>query len=279
MTRVLSRTGSRIGVACLTLLLALSVAGWAHAESTLEARAWLEKMMGVYEKGPFSVDYSADMHMSQGDQTMSMTMNGQMTQADPKHLRMNISMDMAMPGAGPMEMKTLTVVDGETVWIDMDNPMMGGRRVMKMSYDQAEQMGKGGTGMGDLRNMDPVAQMKEMIDKFDFTLVGETGGEVTLSAPLDPEALGDMGQMSQMTQGQDAGSWTMTLVLDAGDGVPKEVRMGAEGDPMMTIRFSDWQFHGAAGAPAGSFEYAPPEGVQVMDLGEMMTGQGEGGGQ
>lgn len=276
----MNRVASHKTFAVLTVLVALLAAGWAQAETTPEARAWLEKMMVLYQQGAFTVGYSADMSLTQQDQTMSMSMEGEMTQADPEHFRMDISMDMQMPGAGPMKMGMLTVTDGSTVWIDMDNPMMGGRRVMKMTLEQAQEMG-GGMGMSQIRSMDPVAQMKEMMENFDFRVDREGDGEVVLSAPLDPEALKGMGQMGQMAQGQATDEWRMTLVLDADKGLPKTVHMGDVDAPMMTVNFTDWRFHGEAGAPAGTFDYTPPEGVQVMDMGAMAGGgaQPGGGGQ
>lgn len=270
----------RVATLSLAVLVTLLAAASVQAEATPDARAWLEKMVSFYDRGPFSVSYSADMRVAQEGQTMSMDMQGQLTHTDPKHMRMDISMDMLMPGAGdgPLQMKMLVVIDGETVWVDMDNPMMGGRRVMKMSYEQAEQSG-GNMGLTNLKNMDPVSQMKEMMDKFDFQVVREEGGEVILSAPIDPDALARMGQMGQMIHGQSTEGWEMVLVLDAEDAVPKEVRMGPTDEPMMTMRFSDWEFYGAAGAPAGTFDYTPPEGVQVMDLGAMQGGAQGGGGR
>ena len=271
----------RVAAFSLAVLLTFLAAGWLHAETTPDARAWLEKMVSFYERGPFSVTYSADMSMAQQGQTMSMDMRGEMTHSDQKHMRLDFSMDMAMPGAGDgngnLQVEMLMVIDGDTVWMDMDNPMMGGRRVMKMSYDQAEQSG-GTMGLDNLRNMDPVNQMKEMMDQFDFQVVAEEGGEVTLSAPMDPDALAGMGQMGQMAQGQSMEGWEMVLVLAADNAVPKEVRMGPSEEPVMTMRFSDWKFHGADGPPAGTFDYTPPEGVQVMDLGAMQGGGQQGGG-
>jgi outer membrane lipoprotein-sorting protein len=271
----------RVTTLLLTVLLVFLAVGRVQAESSPEARAWLEKMVSLYDRGPFSVHYSADMTVAQQqDQTMSMDMEGQMTHADPKHMRMDLSMNMTMPGAGAgsMHMKMLTVIDGETVWMDMDNPMVGGRKVMKMSYEQAEQSGSN-MGLNNLKNMDPVSQMQEMMDKFDFQVVRDEGGKVVLSAPIDPEALAGMGQMSQMAQGQSMEDWEMVMVLDADKALPEEIRMGPKDNPVMTMRFTDWKFYGAAGAPAGTFEYTPPEGVQVMDLGAMQGGAPGGSGQ
>jgi outer membrane lipoprotein-sorting protein len=271
----------RVTTLLLTVLLAFLAVGRVQAESTPEARAWLEKMVSLYNRGPFSVHYSADMTIAQQqDQTMSMDMEGEMTHADPKHIRMDLSMNMTMPGAGEgtMQMKMLTVIDGETVWMDMDNPMVGGRRVMKMSYEQAEKSGSQ-MGLNNLKNMDPVSQMQELMDDFDFRVVGEEGGEVVLSAPIDPEALAGMGQMGQMAQGQSTEGWEMVMVLDMDDALPKAIRMGPTDDPLMTLRFTDWRFYGDAGAPAGTFEYTPPEGVQVMDLGALQSGAQGGSGQ
>lgn len=268
----------RVATLSLAILLTFVAASWLHAETTPDARTWLEKMVSFYDRGAFSVTYSADMSMTQEGQTMSMDMEGEMTHSDPKHMRMDFSMDMAMPGAGDntLQMKMLMVIDGDTVWMDMDNPMMGGRRVMKMSYDQAEQSG-GSMGLNNLKNMDPVNQMKEMMDKFDFQVVAEEGGEVILAAPMDPDALSGMGQMGQMAQGQSTEGWEIVLVLEADNAVPKEVRMGPTEEPVMTMLFSDWKFYGPDGAPAGTFEYTPPEGVQVMDLGAMQGGAQGGG--
>jgi len=260
----------------LALLLTVLVAGWAVAESSPDAEAWLTKVAQLYEKGPFSVNYSAEMNVTQQGQSMSMNMEGQMTQADPKHMRMKMSMDMAMPNSDQtMTMDMLTVVDGETVWIEMNNPMAGGQRVMKMPYEQAEQMG-GGPGMSNIREMDPVEQIKEVMELFDFQIV-EEGDRVVLSAPMTEAALSEMGQMGDMPS-EMIESWKMTLVLDASKGLPMEMQIGGEGEPVMSMRFTDWVFHGEGGLDDSAFDYTPPEGVQVMDLSQMSQGMPPGGG-
>ena len=80
------RTVSR--VLAMALLVAAPIAGLVHAESSPEAQKWLEKLAGVYQKGPFKVNYSARMDMTQGDQTMGMDMDGTLTYADRRHMRM-----------------------------------------------------------------------------------------------------------------------------------------------------------------------------------------------
>jgi outer membrane lipoprotein-sorting protein len=248
----------------LTLVaIAAALALPAQAETSAEAKAWLEKLSQIYNKGPVSMDYVVTTQTSQMGQSADLTMTGKVTYGDERHLRMDFNMTMAMAGAA-MEMKALSVADGETMWMDVESPMMGGRQVMKVALDRVGDLDKaGGGGMGG-GSMDPMSQIRELTEKYDFQVTDVSGGRVTLTAELNAE------QMKEMTQGQgsaDAGK--LTLVIDEKTGVPLEFSMGGA-TPFVTMQLSNAVFHEPGSLPEDFFTYVPPEGAMVVDLEQMM---------
>jgi outer membrane lipoprotein-sorting protein len=246
----------------MTLAL-LTVSSSVLADSTPEAKEWLEKLAGSYEKQPFSVGYDASMQMTQMGQTTSMTMNGAMTQQDRKHLRMNLTMEIGMPGAeGGLQIKVLSVADGETMWLEMENPMVGGRQVMKLPLDKLTELAATNPMAASAASMDPVGQIEKLSQMFDFE-VGETGGDtVTLQAEMTEESLKELAP--QLDPEQAAMYEKFVLILDKKSGFPIEVRVGGE-QPLLVMNFHDLKFHDSF--EEGTFSYTPPEGVPVMDLG------------
>lgn len=266
---------NRIAKIALVLLTVASLpfAGQVVAESTPEARQWLEKMAAVHEKGPFSVNYSADMTIAQGGQTMDAQMSGRLTQADKRHVRMQMTISMNVPGMDQqMEMQMLGVADGEFMWMEMNNPMLGGKQVMKFPLDKMEEMAqlKSGAGMGaGFGNLDPMKQVEEMARMFDMDVVDVSEGRVTLSANMTDEAKAKLGGM---VPAGDAGDLSrFIIVLDEKTGFPTQTRVGGD-EPVMVMNFTDLEFHDSV--EPGTFSYAPPDGVQVIDMGRMLDAMG-----
>ena len=252
-----------VGVLMLVAV-AAALALPAQAETSAEAKAWFEKMRKVYERGPLSMDYKVTTQTSQMGQAADLTMDGKVTYGDEKHIRMDFNMKMAMAGA-TMEMKALSVADGETMWMDVESPMMGGRQVMKISLDRVGELqdtGAGG-GMGG-GSMDPMTQIRDLTDKYDFEVADISNGRVTLTAELTAE---DLKEMTRTEGNADAGK--LTLVLDEKTAVPVEFSMGGA-TPYVTMHLSNPVFHEKGSLPADIFTYTPPEGAQVVDLEQMM---------
>lgn len=259
------------------LILALTVCALAvglaplFAESSPEAVKALENLMSMNDRGPFTVDYDIEMKMEQGEQSFAATGNGSMTQKDDKHSRMKMTLNMAMPGMEQkMQMSMLTVSDGTHIWTEMN--MFGGQQIMKMSFATAEkmgEMGQGGMGAGSPGSMDPVKQMKEMTDAFDFEVIGREGGTLTLRGKLSEAGKAKLGD--EMVDNPELA--TLDMMIDEASGMPKEFRVGGD-TPFMVMRFGNWKWLDAATIDAGLFSYTPPEGAMVMDMDQMLSGQG-----
>ena len=165
-------------------------------------------------------------------------------------------------------MDMVQIFDGTHFWIEMDNPMMGGKVVMKATKAQLEQMSKmgGGMGMSGANMSSPFGpeQMEQMKSLFDWKLLGVTEGRATLQATPNPEGIKALtGKDGSMDIPEDT---TMVLVIDEATGFPVEMRMSE----MISMKMHDVKILDAL--PPGAFDYTPPEGATIMDLGQMLGG-------
>ncbi len=251
----------------LGAVLILALALPAAADSSPAAEPWLEKLVSIYERGPFKVDYAADLDMSGLGQPMSGSLKGNLVQADRTHSRVELELDMAgTPGMpeGGASMSMLIVTDGTTVWTEMENPALGGRQVTKVSLADLEEVGGGVGGLGvNPTSMDPVAQLENMTRIMDFEVVGQADGKVTLRGKITDQARTEMGMLAM--PGVDG----FIIVIDEKTGFPVEVRADGE-KPFVTMYFSNLEFVDTASLSEGLFDYSPPEGLPVMDLGPML---------
>ncbi|MEM7585247.1 MAG: hypothetical protein AAF560_17790 [Acidobacteriota bacterium] len=250
----------------LASLLIIPLSAPAHAESSPEAMKWLEKLLSIYEQAPFTVDYTATVNLDAMGQQVSGNMNGSITQGDKTHSRMSLELQMSgIPGmtSGPVTMKVLNVIDGTTIWSEMENPALGGKQVTKVALEQAAALAQSTGGMNPA-SLDPVAQLRTLTETMDFEVVGKEGGVVTLRGTVTEAT---RSQLSTLTSAADA---AFLFRLDERTGFPKEVR--AEGDqPFITMVFNNLKFVDEKDLPAGVFEYTPAEGTPVMDLGAFMA--------
>lgn len=258
----------RLVTSALALMVLLPA--MAPAESTPEATKWLEKFMAVYEQGPFSTNYTANIEIDNGDQSVDGSMDGSLTYRDPSHMRMEMSMVLAgIPGASAdqsMEMQMLSVSDGELTWTQVDMPAVGMQQVMKISLEDAKKLtGAQGAGLGNPAPMDPVQQLRTMTEQLDFELVKVENGAAHLVATITDEAKASLGQMAALP-----GLESMTLILDEKTGFPRSFSMGGD-RPIVAIDFSGFELLDEKSLAADLFTYEPPAGVQVMDLGTMTS--------
>lgn len=249
-----------IAVVAFSILAAVPVV----ADSSPEAVAWLDKMVAASEQGTFSVNLEGEVGMSQMGQDVTASMKGSMTRKDRKHVRMNMSVNLGMQGM-QMEMQVLSVADGSTLWTEMENPMLGGKQVMKMGLDQMEALreaaGPMGAGPGA---SDPLSEIRSLQDKFDFTVEDAADNLVILRGKPKPEMLEEL--RKEYSGPEDVSE--IRLSLDPATGFPVEMRIGGE-QPVMTMRFTDFERLDETAIPADTFSYSPPEGVQVTDLGAL----------
>ena len=248
----------------------------AHAQGG-DAKPWLEKMMGVYDDGPFTVDYTAKLDLAQMGQPINGTLDGKITFGDREHTRMEMTMSLGgMPGmtggegGEGMQMKMLSVNDGTMTWTEIEMPAMGTRQVMKISTEDAAKLAAS-QGFGGLAtnptSMDPVAQLEMLAELIEFELVEATGGRVTLRGKVTADAQEGLGQLGAL------GVDTFVLVLDEKTAFPVEMRFG-DPTPVILMEFQNLKRMSESALPQGIFEYTPPEGVPVMDLAEMLKGMG-----
>ena len=232
-----------------------------------DAEKWLEKVAAVYAKAPLTIDYRADMDINQMGMQMNSKMSGTITFKDKKHQRMELKVKMNM-GGNDMDMTMTTVNDGKTMWVDSNMPMM--RQVSKMDLTEAEEMMKeaglgnmagGGMSMGQL-----VESMKESMD---VTVASIKDGKVTLNAvykemKVDPESP----MAPAVAQRQDT---RMVMILDEKNIFPMEMQMFTPKDAEkagMVMHMENLKYVKEADLPADVFSFTPPEGVQVIDMGE-----------
>ena len=259
----------------LGALLILAPARPALAESSPEARKWLEKLTSIYDLGSFKVDYEADLDMSGLGQPIAGTLKGKLTQADRTHSRVELTLDLpgaagapGTPGAG-MSLSLLIVTDGTTVWTETYNSALGGRQVTKVSLADLEAAGDAPGGLGvSPTSMDPVAQLETLSRTMDFEVVEQDGGTVTLRGKVTDATRAEAGMLA--APGVDG----FIFVLDRKTGFPTQIRADGE-TPFVTLHFRDLQLLDAGSLPEGLFEYSPPEGLPVMDLGPRLKSAAE----
>ena len=249
----------------LPLLLALLCTGPVSAESTPEAREWLDKLTQAYNKS-YRVHYQAEMNVDQAGQAIRMNMDGVTTQADREHMRMELKIVMAM-GEMQTSIAMLGVLDGETLWLQSDNPMTGGVQVTSIPADQADQL-TGSAGLaGGASGIDPVGQIERMAKVFDFELAKVSDGDVTLLAELTEDALAEI---SAMLPPDAASLAQFSLVLDEKTAFPRRMRIGGE-FPFMVMNFDPVEFVDPEKLDPGLFQYTPPEGAKVIDMGATIS--------
>ena len=260
---------SLASLACLMTL----VPATAQAEPHTDAKKWLERTAAHYSQGPYSLTYSMDMNLQQQGMAVSIAATGELLYGGPKAQRMNLGLVMSMPQAmpEPMKMNTLIVNDGETIWTEVDNPLIGGKQVAKMSVAAATEQAKkvGMLGGMDPSQMDPASQVEMFGKMADLKVTEISGGKVKLTGLVGEDFRDSFGPVAdQLGDGQ------LTLVLSEKTGEMLEMSLGDAGAPLMTTRFENLKFLKAEEIPSGSFTYSPPEGAAVQDLASGASGTG-----
>jgi hypothetical protein len=257
--------------ALLLPTLLLGGAATATADSTPEAREWLDRMVEIYEQ-PFSVEFSGRLDLTPSGQPIEGELRGEILYADEHHSRTEMEMSLTgVPGVegtggGPTEMRITSVHDGTATWTEVDTGPTG-VQVMKLTREDAEKLaekqGAGGFGTANPASMDPKEQLQTMAETLDFQVAANEGGRVTLRGRIPEEKRAKLGQMGAL------GSDAFLLVLDAETGAPVEFRTEGE-TPMIRMEFHGLERLEPGGVPEGAFSYTPPEGVPVIDLGAVL---------
>jgi outer membrane lipoprotein-sorting protein len=255
----------------LVALVGAAAPSW--AASSPEAQKLLDRLAELVDKGPFSVDYSADMNMPVMGAPAEVKMGGSLTQTDRQHMNMTMNMTMRPEGSGDagMTMSVKMIADGTTMWTELNNPLMGGQQVMKVDLAQLQKLSEAdATGLSQLSGMDPVSQIRQLGELFDFEVVSRADGKAVLGAELTAEGLKELN-----IPADDADALTsFRMEIDEKTGFPTRLSIGGD-EPMMTLRFTNFKSLDPAEIPAETFGYAPPDGAQVIDLGAMMGAMGD----
>lgn len=246
------------------LISLLGVVSPAAIRAQDDALPWLQKMLTLYEKAPFSLDFTLDAKIPtpQGGSTFDMEGSGSVLYLDQTHMRMTMAVTTAFPGAdSPMEMKLFTVADGQHIWSEIDNPMMGAKQVMKMSLADVEAAASKAGMMGLLSGgADPISSLRKLQEVMTFVVI-DAGGDPVVLEGTPNETMRQ--QLTDAPEGLREGK--LRLAIDRESGAPRWMTLGPPESPVMKMTFEAVSFLGASGTPEGSFSYTPPPGVQVIE--------------
>lgn len=175
-------------------------------------------------------------------------------------------MEMTAPGAdSPVKVELLGVSDGEVVWVETDNPTGGGSQVLRMPLGKLEQIADTTPWARNFTRMDPVGQVEDLAELFDFEVVERSQWAVTLRADMTGEGLQ---AAKEVFPGIDPKALTeLVLVIDVNSGFPKEMRVGSH-NPVMVMRFT--KPVRLSEVDETLFVYTPPEGAALTDLGALI---------
>lgn len=238
-----------IRTALTTFVLALAFCGALPlaAESSPEARKWLDKLQGMFDRGAFTLEFEGALEAASIGKG---TLVGEVIYADTTHLRtrLDIALESSATGGETNEVKVLAVQDGTSQWSEIN--LLGTAQVTRSAISSGGDPG-----------LDPVSQLQTIADTLNFEVKEVAAGRVELTAAVDEATRSSLGQLGSIP-GVDG----FVLVLDQKTGHPLEFR--STGDvPVVSMRFKNVQQVERTELPADTFTYEPPEGVQVMELG------------
>lgn len=264
----------------LTLTLALSCVV-AHAADPTNI-AELKEHFSAYNNADiqFSADYTMAMDMAEAGQPQAagmgtMTMGGDMkVKGDVARMTMSMSMPA---GDQTMEMKVDMHMDGTMMTMMMD--MGGNSQAMKMDLEVmaelADDLGvpesalnSGNMGMGAMAN--PAKMLEQYEEMYNLALDGKetlNGEEVyVITAQIKEDVLENFAQNPMLQMQVDMFKNASKLYLGANDGIMRKMTMG----DFMSMTLSNLDFE----TPVTDADLALPipEGMQVMDMTQMMKG-------
>jgi len=183
--------------------------------------------------------------------------NGRVEAMPPDKVRLEGTGDM-----GGQAAKILMVMNGAQTWIQASDASSGQPlQVIKLDLSA---MGEGQTSGGPMPFVSPKcdAVLGQLAEEANFASVTD--------ADLDGEAC-------QMFEGKGAGVTTRVWASKA-DGMIRRVQdVDASGNTVSDTRVSNIEVNPSL--DAARFAYTPPEGVQVMDMGELMKQMLQGMGE
>lgn len=229
-----------------------------------EVKVWVDKIDKLVGQ-PAEYDLSMKVDMVAQGQKLKMDNTGHIMMLDAQHMRATMNMKLTMAPMDPMDMTLKMVSDGQTLWIESDNPMMG-KQVMKADIKHMEKLQQSGMGMGPGSGMNQLEQVRDLFENYyhNFKVV-EADGKVEITGDISQEIL----------ESQDYAEMELKhfrMVLDAKTGFPLETAMNDGTKDVVLIGMSNLKFLKKEDIPEDAFAYTPPEGVNVMDIGAMLGG-------
>jgi outer membrane lipoprotein-sorting protein len=201
-----------------------------------------------------------DIKSMEADMAMTMAAQGAESKGrykgEPESARFVINMDVKAMGA---DMKMNMVSDGKNMWIHMI--MQGQNIVMKGSVEQMKKMGGGGS-------QNPLEQIKQLEKEFDFKAVKEeqVGGRAAYVLE------GGVKENAEIKK-QAPNVKSARIFVDKQDWMVRKTEvLDDQGKSAMVIELANLKTN--IKIDEALFTFTPPEGAQVMDMGEMMKMQG-----
>lgn len=214
--------------------------------------------------------WTADYVQSMDMMGNKMEMSGRIMSRGNKEMRMEVRMPAMMGG----EMMTMVLGKDGIMWQDMK--MGDQRRVMKI--DTAQMSGMAGTKMGGniADQMDPRKQIEEMQKNFDLGLAA--GQELHGAKMYVLEGEAKEGGTSPHAHNMSKMFGKMRMYVGQEDGFVHKIEVYAkDGETLAMVQeFTNLAFN--IDLPDEKFVFTPPEGVQVMDMTEMMKQMHRSGG-
>ena len=195
---------------------------------------------------------------------MMMSMTGKQSYLDPEHLRGELKIKTRLP-QGEIAMDVLMVLMGETVWMKINSPMMGGEQIMKMSLDAMTNMDSMNTlGLNQADMMDPPRLLANLAKMADLSFGGVKDGKVALHGKLTKEMMSLISATKNDSGAMDQGA--LTILLDEKNVFPLTVTMLVNEESSMNISFGNLKYLNAKELPEDYFNYTPPEGAVITDM-------------
>lgn len=237
-----------------------TVAPLTIADTSDEARAVLAKLSDATHSN-YRASTVMQMNMTAEGQSVTMDGAGSIVQRGETHALQSLDMSMNAGPMGTMNVKMSAVRNGDTVWIDVESPMMGGRQVTRASIATFDKMTAQASGPGDgLSSLDPMRQAEAFAELYDLVVASKDGDVVSLSGTLaDASAFATL---PPEIQGQLE---SITMTVDTSTGFLQALVIGAAEKPVIKFALENVEIVEADALGDDLFAYEPPEGVEVID--------------
>lgn len=249
------------------------LANTAAQEKTLDA----EKIVTAIKESRKNVeDFFATIIQQNNMGRMNMELSGPVYFKNPNKFRLEfdiIGMD------GGYNMKSLAVFNGSIVWQAQISPKGKVLNVIKSELDENTPMGK---GMNRQMRIDPWSQFEQVNEEYDITSIKEEKIDnrqvYVLQMQIKEKAKNEMTRMMEAYGNTEQINFVPEKVVfywdkEGGYGQKFEV-FNTQGVLVSGVVYKDVRIN--SGLKEELFQYAPPEGVNVIDMAKMMEKMKQG---